>query len=167
MIPYNFIRFTSPNELQKESLCYSDGMGFQDKPTFYINRASFHNYLIMHTIYGQLWVSQNGEKIAVNTGESVLIDLHDPHIYYFDETIPSRIAWVHINGLPASKVMTSIKKLHTLPIKLNQTEIYDKIITLFEISNQPNQDIFLQSEICYSLLLEFLKAEWNQNKVNR
>ena len=163
MVPENFVRSVSPNELQKESLCYSDGMGFQDKPTFYLNRSGLNNYLIMHTIYGQLFVHQNGEKIAVNPRESILMDLHDPHIYYFEENIPSKIAWLHINGHPASKIITSIKRLRTLPMTTTNSAITDKLMTLFDISNQPNPDIFLQSEYIYSLLTEFLKEEWNQN----
>lgn len=163
MLQENFIRSVSPSELQKESLCYSDGMGFQDRPTFYINRSGFNNYLIMYTVYGRLWVHQNGEKIAVNQGESILMDLHDPHIYYFDENIPSKIAWLHLNGHPATKVITSMKKYHSLPVISSNSVIYDKLISLFEISNQPDQDVFAQSEYCYSLLMEFMREEWTHN----
>ena len=166
MLQNHFVRIALPNELQKESLCFSDGMGFQDKPTFYINRSSFNNYLIMYTISGQLWVHQNEEKIAVNPGESILMDLHDPHIYYFDETVPSKIAWLHINGHPATKVMTSIKKMRTLPMKSTNPTIYEKLISLFEASNQSNQDIFLQSEYIFSLLMDFAKEEWNRDHQN-
>jgi len=159
----DFKRFTSPNEIQKESLCYSDGLGFESAETFYINRKSFHNYLIMYTISGQLICSQNGENIAVDPGEAVLLDLHDQHQYYFTKGIPSRIAWAHINGAPAAKVMESIKKLCQLPVKLSLPDIYSKLLQLFEISDQPIQDIFLQSELCYSMLLDFFKAEWSQH----
>lgn len=157
----NFNRFVSPNEIQKESLCYSDGMGFESAEKFYINRKHFHNYLIMYTISGQLICSQGGENIAVNTGEAVLLDLHDPHQYYFAKGIPSRIAWTHINGAPAAKVMESIKKICQLPVKRSLPDIYSKLLALFEVSDQPIQDIFRQSELCYSMLMDFLKEEWN------
>lgn len=161
----NFKYFTSPNEIQKKALCYSDGMGFESAETFYIDRDSFNNYLIMYTISGQLFCSQNGENIAVNSGEAVLLDLHDPHQYYFTKGVPSKIAWVHLNGVPIVKVMDCLKEMCNLPLKFTFPDIYPKMLTLFEISDQPSQDIFRQSELCYSLLLDFLKEEWN-NQTN-
>ena len=159
----NIKRFISPNEIQKESLCYSDGMGFESAEKFYINRSHFHNYLIMYTISGQLICSQNSENIAVDPGEAVLLDLHDQHQYYFAKGIPSRIAWTHINGAPVAKVMESVKKLRQLPIKMSLPDIYSKLLALFEVSDQPNQDIFRQSELCYSMLMDFLKEEWSHH----
>lgn len=158
MVQDHFVRFTSPDELQTEALYYSDGMGFEDKESFYIDRTNFPNYLIMYTISGRLWCCQNEQKIAVNPGESVLLDLHIPHQYYFEENIPSRIAWAHINGTAAFKILGSIQKDRTLPFKISSPAVYDGLLSLFEVSDQPTQDIFRQSVLCYSLLLEFLKA---------
>ena len=42
----NFVSFVSPSELQKELLIYSDGMGFEKKNSFYIERKDFNNYLV-------------------------------------------------------------------------------------------------------------------------
>ena len=164
MIQENFVRFTSPNTLQKESLCYSDGMGFEEKPSFYIKRNSFNNYLIMYTICGRIWCYENDKKIAVNPGECVLMDLHESHLYHFEKDNPSKIAWVHINGHPSSKIISYIKTISTLPVKLKKSSIFQSILELFEISNQPDPDIFKQSQLCYSLILEFLKEEYNCHK---
>jgi len=163
MINDTFRLFISPNSIQKNALCYCDGMGFEAIPSFYINRKSFNNYLIMHTIYGELWCFQYGKKYVITPGESILIDLHNPHIYHFAQGTPTKIAWTHINGEPASKLIENINKIHPLPIKKNIPEIYDKLLNLFEISNHPNRDIFEQSQISYSLLLEFLKEEWKEH----
>lgn len=95
-----------------------------------------------------------------------MLDLHEPHQYYFTKGVPSQIAWVHLNGAPVVNVMDHIKKMCHLPLKFEFPDIYTKMLTLFEISDQPCQDIFRQSELCYSLLLDFLKKEWNhQTKV--
>lgn len=150
--------------MQEElTLCYSDGMGFESKPTFCVDRVSFHNYLIMYTISGRLWCHQNCENIAVDPGESILLDLHCPHKYYFEKEIPSRIAWVHINGSAAAQVMQNIQKIQELPIKRTIPEIYDLIMELFELSDRSDQDIFQQSQLCYRLLLEFMRAVWMQD----
>lgn len=162
MVQDHFVRFSSPDELQTEALYYSDGMGFQDIESFYIDRTNFPNYLIMYTISGRLWCCQNEKKITVDPGESVLLDLHIHHQYYFDKGVPSRIAWAHINGTAAFKILESIQKSRTLPFKISSPEVYNKLLALFEASDQPTQDVFHQSALCYSLLLEFLKAAKNQ-----
>jgi len=159
MVREDFRHFISPNDIQKEVLCYCDGMGFEDKPTFYINRKCFQNYLIMYTIEGQLQCFQNEENIVVDPGEAVLLDLHEPHKYYFTEGVPARIAWVHINGAPAVITMEKIKQNHSLPIKIEEPRILELLLSLYEISDCIEQDIFRQSEICYSLLAVFLKKQ--------
>ena len=153
----DFRRFLSPNELQKETLCYSDGMGFEARPDFKIDRASFHNYLIMHTITGRLWCCQNSKKIAVDTGESILLDLHRPHLYFFEKKTPTKIAWLHINGAPATQLIRCIEQNHPLPLLTDTEEIYPQMLSLFACSDVPQPDIFEQSEQCYALLLRLLK----------
>lgn len=162
----NFVRFFSPNVLQKESLIYSDGMGYESNPHFYIDRMSFHNYLVMYTISGELLCHQNGKKFMVHPGESILLDLHLPHRYYFQEGVPTRIAWAHINGTPASHIIQRIQKNLSLPLKINLPEIYDCLLSLFQISDQPIQDVFEHSKVCYAILLVFLKEVWNNSEGN-
>ena len=89
----NFVSFISPNELQKEVLIYSDGMGFEQNPGFFIERRDFNNYLVMYTISGELVCFQNGEEIAVLPGEAILMDLHQYH--RFGQTIyhPLKSQW--------------------------------------------------------------------------
>lgn len=65
----NFRCFTSPTEQQKEFLCYSDAMGFDSSPEFYISRPSFNDFLIMYTIYGQLNCCQNRRKLLSKKGK--------------------------------------------------------------------------------------------------
>lgn len=166
----NFSHFAPPVEIQKESLCYSDGMGFESSKTFYINRAGYNNYLIMHVIEGQLICSQNGQNVAVYPKESVLLDLHQAHQYSFAKEIPSKIAWVHLNGSPIANMMEQLQKMCDFPLKFELPDTYSKILTLFQISDRPDQDIFQQSELCYSLLLDFFKEAWNQQaevKINQ
>lgn len=160
----DFRRFISPNEIQKEFLCYSDGMGFEANPDFRIDRQSFHNYLIMHTLSGRLWCCQDGNKIAVEPGESILLDLHAPHQYYFENGLPSRIAWVHLNGSPAVRIIEQIRQCHSLPIKMRNPEVYQRILSLFELSDHPDPDIFEQSEQCYSILLRILKESYQKGQ---
>lgn len=156
----NFTRFISPNQIQKELLCYSDGMGFEESPDFFIDRLSFNNYLIMYCISGKLWCHQNEQKIAVFPGETILLDLHRPHRYYFSEGMPSRIAWLHLNGTPAVQIMQQLERRCTLPVKTADAAVYTKICSFFECSDCPDPDIFRQSAECYSLLLGFFREHW-------
>ena len=151
----NFRHFISPNETQTEFLCYSDGMGFDWIPDFMIDRPSFNNYIIMYTICGKLWCCQNEEKIAVLPGETVFLDLHLPHKYYFEEGVPTRIAWMHVNGSPAAQIVQHMTS--PPPIKLNNPDIHEKLLSFFELSDRPDPDIYKQSEECYSFLLLILK----------
>lgn len=160
----NFRRFISPNEIQKDLLCYSDGMGFEENPDFRIDRQSFQNYLIMHTLSGRLWCCQSGDKIAVNTGESILLDLHAPHQYYFENSLSTRIAWMHINGSPAARIIQQIRQSNSLPIKIKNPEIRQQILSFFELSDYPDPDIFEQSERCYSILLKILKESYQKEQ---
>ena len=126
----DFVRFGFPNELQKESLIYCDGMGFEAKPSFYVDRTGFNNYLIMYTISGELLCTQNSETVKVFPGEAVLIDLHQYHRYHFAEGVPSKIAWAHMNGKSAVTIMEQIQKYQTFPMKLRNPEIYRLFLEL-------------------------------------
>lgn len=164
----DFKRFILPNNLQKDLLCYSDAMGFEDDPDFRIDRLSFNNYLIMHIVSGKLWCHQNNQKIAVLPGESILLDLHDPHEYYFEKDVYTRIAWLHINGSPATQIIEYMKPLYSFPVKTDNSEFFSKILAFFEFSDQPDPNIFKQSELCYSLLLEMLSLleQETQNSIS-
>lgn len=153
----NFRCFISPTDLQKETLCYSDAMGFDSNPEFYINRKSFNDYLVMYTMYGKLWCIQNGQKIAVTQGEAVFLDLHQPHEYYFDKSVETQIAWAAFNGFPAVSLVQKLLTNTALPFKFKTPDLYPCILSLFEVSDCPEPDIFLQSEYCYALLLKVFR----------
>ena len=159
----NFVNFVSPNELQKELLIYSDGMGFEKKNSFYIERKDFNNYLVMYTISGELVCFQNGEEIAVLPGEAVLLDLHQFHKYHFREGVPSEIAWAHMNGTTVVSIAQQLQKKQTFPVKVKNREIYDRLTELFEVSDLPDQDVWRQSEQCYAILLLFLREVWKED----
>lgn len=152
----DFSRFISPCELQKEMLCYSDGMGYTFHPDFRIDRQSFDNYVVMHTMAGRLICCQNGEKIAAAPGESILMDLHKPHLYYFD-TAPSRIAWAHLNGAPVTLLLQKLAQHTSLPRKIRSPEVLPALERLFELSDRPDPNIFAQSAQGYALLMLFLE----------
>ena len=158
----NFVSFLSPNELQKEVLIYSDGMGFEQNPSFFIEREGFNNYLVMYTISGELVCVQNGEEIAVLPGEAILVDLHQYHRYHFREGVPSKIAWAHMNGTPIISIVQQLQKKHPFPVKMKSQEIYDRLMALFEISDLPGWDVWRQSEQCYAIWLVFLREVWNE-----
>ena len=158
----NFVSFVLPNELQKEVLIYSDGMGFEKNPSFYIERKDYNNYLVIYTISGELVCVQNGEEIAVHPGEAVLLDLHQYHRYHFREGVPSKIAWAHMNGTPVIPVACQLQKKHPFPIKIKKEEIYQKLMELFEISDRPGRDILAQSECCYAIWMTFLREVRNE-----
>ena len=158
----NFASFVPPNELQKESLIYSDGMGFEQNPSFYIERKAFNNYLVMYTISGELVCFQNGEEIAVLPGEAVLLDLHQYHRYHFREGVPSKIAWAHMNGTPIVSIAQQLQRKQQFPVKIKQPEICDRLLALFEISDLPGRDVWGQSEQCYAIWLLFLREVWSE-----
>ena len=148
-----FRHFISPNKIQINFLCYSDSMGFDWDPDFIVNRACYDNYIIMYTIYGKLWCCQGGQKIAVLPGQSIFLNLHQPHKYYFEKDVPTRIAWMTFNGSPVVQMMQHM----SCPLKLNNKEVFTRLLSFFRLSDNPNPDIYKQSEECYSFLLFLLK----------
>lgn len=158
----NFRSFISPTELQKEILCYSDAMGFDSNPGFYIERESFQNFLIMYLVYGRLWCVQNGKKTVVEEGEVVFLDLHYPHKYYFEKGISTKIAWIAINGISAVQLVQKIHQNTLLPFVFKTEKLYSDMLAVFEASDCQEPDIFRQSEQCYSLLMSVLKESYDQ-----
>lgn len=158
----NFRRFAPPNPMQTEFLCYSDGMGFSYGPNFRIDRQSFNNYVLMYTVEGLLWCCQDDEKIAVEPGEYIFLDLHRPHCYYFQEGTPSRIAWLHMNGAPVVPIVQQMEKKGLLPVKGKDETMYERILSFFALSDGPEPDVFAQSAACYELLLQIWKSSGSE-----
>ncbi len=154
----DFVHFCSPDPMQKKLLIYSDGMGFEQNPNFYIDRPSFYNFIIMYTMRGILCCEQEGRRVTVSQGEAVLLDARHPHRYYFEKEHHTQIAWCHVNGEPAVSLVDYLAAHSPLPLKLQNAHIYERLLALFEISDHPTPDPFAQSEACYGLLMEFLQT---------
>lgn len=154
----NFVQFVPPDITQKELLLYSDGMGFEEAPAFYVRNTNFNNYLVMYTCKGILFCEQDGREVQVRKGQAVLMDPHRPYRHYFKKEIPSRIAWCHLNGAAAVPVIEQIGALCTFPYCIDGAEVYRRLLALFEISDRADRDVYAQSEHCYGLLMHFLSV---------
>lgn len=159
----DFRFFLSPNHIQKEILCYIDGMGIEENSDLGAAEIKSKNCLLLHTISGKLWCCLDKQEFAVYPGESVLLNMHDSYRYHMEGST-TKIAWMHINGFPAMQLLKYLEQcnLRFWPVKLYDAKIYPQMLAIFEMANHLKQDIYTQSAMCYSLLLKFLEGKNQQ-----
>ena len=162
----NFSRFSIPTPFQRENLCFSDGMGIENKPDFRIDRGSFDNYLVMYVTRGCLRHEQCGEKIAVMPGEAVFVNLKVWHLYYFPQGESSCIWWLHLNGALVEEMAARIGKIHPLPLKLRCRAMKEGIEACFESSGESLEEKIALSARIYELLLLILREACRQYPVS-
>ncbi|MGI5894499.1 MAG: helix-turn-helix domain-containing protein [Candidatus Merdivicinus sp.] len=154
----NFSRFSIPDDFQRENLCYSDGMGIERKPDFKIDRGSFDNYLIMYVAQGRLWHEQYGEKIAVERGEYIFVNLRVRHKYYFLPEEPSCIWWVHLNGGLVAEMAEKIERYSALPFRTYDPGMGEEVQECFDTSGESMAEKRALSVKIYEILIRILES---------
>ena len=108
---------------------------FTYEPGYYLRRANYDNYLLMHIDSGQLTFVYNGRRQVVTEGKIVLLDCRLPHEYgnLSDQTLV--ISWLHFNGALADQfyhlATDSCGNVITPPNSYPFTHTLEKIYRLF------------------------------------
>ncbi len=149
-----FRRFTDPDPFLEKNLIVSDGMGFHGDPGFRIDRYFFHNNVLIHIISGKFHVEQYGRHIEVFPGETVLLKLTDPHIYYSDKS-GCEFVWFHFRGATCMPLLQTLQSAGMLPYKANCPEQEKRICECFDMAAKNTDDYEIPlSGMLYSILLE-------------
>lgn len=114
---YPYINYVTPyiSSYAEKSLMISDAMGYIDDPDFIIDRNYFNNHLIMYTMSGCLIVEQYGSQYRIYKGQGILMDLRQPHKYYFSGHEKTKIIWMHFRGAPCGAMLDTLCEQHSLP----------------------------------------------------
>lgn len=142
-------------------LLYLRGIGYiTDNPSFFIQRSTYPDYLVMCVISGNIIIEQYGKKRVLSTGKTCFMNLQDPHCYYSDPDDPCEILWVHFGGKPVFDLLpvlfaTSEKDFCVF----ENTKISGLIRQCLSIYQTEHQNGYLQiSSALYTLLMETLSS---------
>lgn len=119
---FNYSFYYTPSGFAEENLAVSDGMGCVNSPSFFIDRQTFRNNLIMLVLDGILHVEQYGHHYKLKKGECILMKLTDRHKYYSDKDKTAKVFWLHFRGQGTDAVMMQAGMYSKLPILLNDSD---------------------------------------------
>lgn len=164
-----FSHFVEPSEFIRANLCFSDGMGIECQGGFLIDRGYFDNYLVMYVEEGVLFHEQNGRKLRIVQGEYVFADLKFPHKYYFEQGVPSKIYWSHLNGGVVEEVAKRVNALCPLPFQARSSQMRDRLVDCFSFVQQGGPEEFPLSQMLYGIMLTVLQncreAQYQKGKL--
>lgn len=163
-----FSYFVEPSEFTRANLCFSDGMGIEERGGFLIDRGYFDNYLVMYVEEGVLFHEQNGRKLRIMQGEYVFADLKFPHKYYFEPGIPSKIYWSHLNGGVVEETAKRANTLCPLPFQARSSQMRERLVECFSFVQEGEPEEFGLSQMLYGIMLTVLqdcrKAQYGKGK---
>lgn len=156
---YQFTHFYIPTAFAEEHLVVSDGMGFVSSPSFYINRESFRNNLVMAVLEGVLHVEQYNRHYRLEAGQGILLKLTDAHQYYSDSKEVAKVFWLHFRGKPLDRLMLRLGESEQLPYCFDSVPLEPDIRALFAQVREHDEALELQvSAGVYALVLKALRA---------
>lgn len=152
--------FHHPNEFSREYLLYPLEMGYiVNLKEFLINRAFYPGYLLMCCISGKLHLEQFGNTGLVCPGESCLMTLERPHVYYSDQSDPCEILWINFAGNTASRLLPSILE-NAGSYVITQNSLLPVLVRncIATYENDTLHSDFEMSSILYEILMKILKS---------
>lgn len=135
---FNYSFYYTPSGFAEENLNVSDGMGCVNSPSFFIDRQTFRNNLIMLVLDGVLHVEQYGRHYKLKKGECILMKLTDRHKYYSDKQRTAKVFWLHFRGQGTDAVIMQAGKYSKLPILLNDSDnrICSMLTEIFSVTKE-------------------------------
>lgn len=156
---FQFTHFYMPTAFAEEHLVVSDGMGFVSSPSFYINRESFRNNLVMVVLEGVLHVVQYNQHYRLGQGQGIVLKLTDAHQYYSDSKEVAKVFWFHFRGKPLERLMLQLGEQGQLPYCFNSAPLEPDIRALFAQVREHEEALELQiSARVYALVLRALQS---------
>lgn len=150
--------FYMPSPDLEKQIIVSDCTGYTFSKDFYYNRETFNNNLVMHVLYGTLYVKQYGKTYILTEDDSILMSLNDAHTYYADKNDVPLVSWFHFKGAPIDPVIQSLREYQQLPIRFRSEEIRDTIFQCMHLFSNPQKNFEIQlSALLYPVLLEIME----------
>lgn len=97
----SFIDFSQPSEFDKKALYYTCDFGhYFCNGDYRIERESLNLFLLFYVTSGNIFVKTKNFDVNAKSGEIVLLDCREPHIYGCNDA--GEFLWFHFNGIAAS-----------------------------------------------------------------
>lgn len=163
----NYIHDYTPSKFAEENLLVSDCMGYIASKSFYYERETFDNNVVICVLSGTLYLEQYGKKYALTAGQGVMMKLTDYHKYYSDKVDVAHIIWIHFRGKMISALLDNLYRNNCLPIVFHDPEVAYQLYTCFDITSLRKPDFeYDLSGVLYQTVLELAKAHLYQIEKN-
>jgi AraC-like DNA-binding protein len=129
-----------PSKFAMEQLVVSDNMAYLSYPTFYYNRNTFDDHLLLYVIDGIFHVEQYGRKFSLKAGDCIMMTLTDAHKYYSDRTETAQFIFFHFKGVPVNAIISVLKEHKYLPIIVHDESYRHDIMDCFRITDEYRKD---------------------------
>lgn len=154
---YRYSYFKTPEPWAEKCLLVSDGMGYTADPDFRIDRKTFYNYLAFYVHRGTFYLEQYGKKQALHAGDTGLISLMDPHVYYSDSSDTAHLLWFHFRGAGTGNIIDHLKQCSTLPCISHIPEMEEEFLKTFSLTASGKSEIELSGHM-YGLIMRILQS---------
>lgn len=123
-----------------------------NNPEFVIDRQHLDNYLLLHVVSGLFHTEVKGRQQTVKPGETILIDLKQPHRYWSDRKQACEVLWLDFNC--SEDKLTFLRTGTDWPYQFNNQAIQPLIheFVLQYVHDSGFSEI-RQSELIYRMLL--------------
>ena len=163
---YPYVNYVTPyiSSYAEKSLMISDAMGYIDDPDFIIDRDYFNNHLIMYTLTGCIIVEQYGLQYRIPEGQGILMDLRQPHKYYFSKKEKTEIIWMHFRGEPCRSMLDMLCEQHDLPFIFSGGSFvtgFETLQSTVTASRLPDESVV--SSVIYSIVTDICGQVHSRN----
>lgn len=116
IMPNSSIYFYTPGALAKSMYFYPICTGkYHCDKNYIVKRRNYDSFLLIYVLRGKGYVECPAERLAVKSGEFILIDCYKPHCYGSEDGWD--ILWIHFDGPMARQFFNTISPTPVLHSK--------------------------------------------------
>lgn len=115
--------------------------------------------IILHSMYTKvLFIWNNTKKQVLHAGDTGIISLMDPHLYYSDVTDVTHLLWFHFRGAGTGNIIAHLKQCNALPCVSNMPEMESEFLKTFSLTASGKSEIEISGHM-YGLIMKILQSQ--------
>jgi AraC-like DNA-binding protein len=152
----------SPTPIALELFFYVHVVGwFACSPNYHVKRSGLHDYQLRHVIRGRGFASQGGDTVAVGPGQTIFLNMYEPHEYFADSKDPWEIVFVHFGGRLAARCHEQLTTSGPLVRSLSPERVERALLEVYTSLNEraPGHEARASAQIAVALAELFAAAD--------
>ncbi|MCY0870366.1 MAG: AraC family transcriptional regulator [Firmicutes bacterium] len=109
---------------------------FACSPDYHVKRSGLHDYQLRHVIRGRGFASQGGDTVAVGAGQTLFLNMYEPHEYFADSKDPWEVVFVHFGGRLASRYNEHLTATGPLVRSLSPERVQRALLDVYTLLHE-------------------------------